>query len=93
MNSIESRIYADAARAAAEITPADIPPLRLPPQRGRSPLRGASAGGSAFTAGARSRGTRRWLAPLAAAASVALIIAGMITLGRGPGAGHRGPGP
>ena len=93
MNSIESRIYADAARAAAEITPADIPPLRLRPHRGRSPRRGASAGASAFTGTPRSRATRRWLAPLAAAASVALIIAGMITLGGGPGAGHRGPRP
>lgn len=94
MNAIESRIYADAARAAGDITPADIPPLRLPPQRGRSQRRrGASAGRSAFAGAARSSGTRRWLAPLAAAASVALIIAGMITLGRGPGAGHRGPRP
>jgi hypothetical protein len=93
VNSIESRIYSDAAQAAAEITPADIAPLRLPPQRARSPRRGASAGRSAFTGPARSRGTRRWLAPLAAAASIALIIAVMITLGRTTGVGHRRPGP
>lgn len=94
MNSIESRIYSDAAQVADEITPADIPPLRLPPQRGRSPRRhGAPAGRSAFTGAARSGGTRRWLAPVAAGASVALVIAVMITLGRTPGDGHRGPGP
>jgi hypothetical protein len=94
MNSIESRIYSDAAQAAAEITPADIPPLRLPAHRGRLPRRrGASAGRSAFTGAVRSRGTRRRLAPLAAAASVAVIIAIMITLGRTPGTGHRRPGP
>jgi hypothetical protein len=82
MNPIESRIYSAAASAAAEITGADIPPLRLRSRRAGSRRRGTPA----RTGGAL--GTRRWLAALAAAAGVMVVIAAVLVLGRGSAAGH-----
>lgn len=98
MNSIESRIYADAASAAAEIAPDDIPPLRLDagPVRSRwGRGRGTSPGRPGLAdAGPRPAGTRRWLIPLASAASVvAIIIAAIVTAGAAGTVGHgRGAG-
>jgi hypothetical protein len=90
MNPLESRIYRDAASAAAEITPADIPPLRLRARRGRSRLpRGMAAALAVSTGAAASVGARRWLVPLAAAASVAALLAVMVAVASGPNAGHR----
>src|SRR5579863_1771646 len=80
MISLESRIYADAEAVAAEITPADIPPLRLPAARDR---RSRSNGHG-------HPGTRFWLAPLAAAASVVAITTTMIIAGQVNG-GSRAP--
>src|SRR5258706_12565035 len=76
MSSLESLIHSAAEAAAAEIGPADIPPLRLT---------------RADTATPRSR--HWWLTPLAAAASVAAVLAGLIFVGHAPVTGHGGAGP
>src|SRR5258706_14466320 len=75
MSSLESLIHSAAEAAAAEIGPADIPPLRLT---------------RADTATPRSR--HWWLTPLAAAASVAAVLAGLIFVGHAPVTGHGGGG-
>src|SRR5260221_10345472 len=75
MSSLESLIHSAAEAAAAEIGPADIPPLRLT---------------GADTATPRSR--HWWLTPLAAAASVAAVLAGLIFVGHAPVTGHGGGG-
>src|SRR5258707_9398771 len=75
MSSLESLIHSAAEAAAAEIGPADIPPLRLT---------------GADTATPRSR--HWWLTPLAAAASVAAVLAGLIFVGHAPVTGHGGAG-
>src|SRR5260370_26860294 len=76
MSSLESLTHSAAEAAAAEIGPADIPPLRLT---------------GADTATPRSR--HWWLTPLAAAASVAAVLAGLIFVGHAPVTGHGGGGP
>src|SRR5258706_14662130 len=76
MSSLESLIHSAAEAAAAEIGPADIPPLRLT---------------RADTATPRSR--HWWLTPLAAAASVAAVLAGLIFVGHAPLTGHGGGWP
>src|SRR5258707_11079387 len=73
MSSLESLIDSAAEAAAAELGPADIPPLRLT---------------GADTATPRSR--HWWLTPLAAAASVAAVLAGLIFVGHAPVTGHGG---
>jgi hypothetical protein len=93
MNSIESRIYDDAAAAAAEIAPDDVPPLRLDAGPARSRWRRGTSRSRPGRAGTnRPAGTRRWLIPLASAASVvAVIIAAIVTagtIGHGRGAGR-----
>jgi hypothetical protein len=70
VNPIEARIYSDAHAAAAQITDADIPALRLDAAPAR-PLRRKPAPGN---------GRMRWLAPLAAAASVLLIAAVLVVV-------------
>src|SRR5258707_14303436 len=75
MSSLESLIDSAAEAAAAELGPADIPPLRLT---------------GADTATPRSR--HWWLTPLAAAASVAAVLAGLIFVGHAPVTGHGGAG-
>ncbi len=72
MNSLESRIQAAAQAAADEVTPADIPQLRLPPQP-RHALSGF-----------------RWLAPLAAAVSLAAVLTGLVVLRHAESAGDGG---
>src|SRR5258707_3652122 len=76
MSSLEALIRSPAEAAAAEIGPADIPPLRLT---------------GADTATPRSR--HWWLTPLAAAASVAAVLAGLIFVGHAPVTGHGGAWP
>src|SRR5260221_6383814 len=76
MSSLESLIHSAAEAAAAEIGPADIPPLRLT---------------GADTATPRWR--HWWLTPLAAAASVAAVLAGLIFVGHAPVTGHGGAWP
>jgi hypothetical protein len=77
MNSLESRIHAAARAAADEVTPADIPPLRLPPR----PRGLRAAGRRRMRAGAgQPQRSSRWLAPLAAAVSLASVLAGLVVL-------------
>lgn len=69
MNDLESRIYRDAARIAAQVTPADIGPLDL-----------SEAGGSGRPRPGRARPGAKWiLAPVAAAVSVAVVAAVLVT--------------
>lgn len=90
MNPLETLIYRDAASAAAEITPADIPPLQLHARRDRSLRRRCRAAAlAAFTGAAPSAGGRRWLVPLAAAISVAALLAVLVAVRPGQNAGHR----
>lgn len=94
MNPLETRIYRDVTSAAAEITPADIPPLRLRAQRGRPPWQRGTAGArSAFTGMPGSPRARRWLTPLGAAASIVALVAVMVAVGSATNAGHRITGP
>ena len=80
MNPLESRIYSDAAAAAAEITPETVPVFRPPAAPGRPPRRPGAR---------RWLGTRRWLVPLAAASSVAAIsIAAVAVAGTWHAAGR-----
>jgi hypothetical protein len=80
MTSLESRIEAAAAAAADEITPQDIPPLRLPVRA--LPVRALPVRAR------RVRSPSRWLAPLAAAASLAAVVSFLVVLKdtNGPGA-------
>jgi hypothetical protein len=90
MNPLESRIHRDTTTAAAEITSADIPPLRLRNRRGRLPRQRRTASArSAVTGPPGSWGARRWLTPLAAAAGVAALVAVMVAVGNAHSTGHR----
>lgn len=89
MNPLESRIHADAESAASEITPADIPPLRLR----RQTFSSAGSGRLRMTGAPGRRGSRRWLVPLAAAASVVIVVAAVETVGQAQNGGHPNPGP
>lgn len=80
MISLESRIYADADAVAAEITPGDIPPLRL----------AAALDRRSRSNGHGHPGARFWLAPLTAAASVVAITTTMIIAGQA-NSGSRAP--
>ncbi|HEV8223496.1 MAG TPA: hypothetical protein VGQ05_24800 [Streptosporangiaceae bacterium] len=83
MTDLEDRLRAELDAFAQRANPAVIRPLRPPP--GRAPRQ-------AFLR--TPRRMRRWLAPVAAAAAVAVVIAG-VTLAV-PTAGHNpvtGPGP
>lgn len=79
MKTTDERLRA-AARAASHIFPAggDLPQLRLPDPNGGRRHAGARIGASqaAFSTGR----TRAWLAPLAAAAAIALVSAGVVVL-------------
>ena len=70
MNSLESRIHAAAQAAADEVTPADIPPLRLPVATARA-ARGRPERGVPAREPVTPQRSSRWLAPLAAAVSLA----------------------
>ena len=85
MTAIERRLRRELNEAAAEIDGGSVPPLVLPP----GPARIVPAGSDGLSAGrpgtsrtARGRHlTSRLLAPLAAAASVVAVAAGMAALG------------
>ena len=101
MNDLEARIYSDAARTAAEVTPADIPLY----QTGRFSASGTGASGTGasrsgsgragqgrtgspavrWSGGRSGAGAGRILAPVAAAVSVAGLAAAAILLTAGPG--------
>jgi hypothetical protein len=69
MNTLEDKVRAALRETAGEITPRSVPPLRLHDGRRRGPL-GAVTG----------RSWPGWLVPLAAAASVALVIAASLAV-------------
>ncbi|HEY3955383.1 MAG TPA: hypothetical protein VGM53_18590 [Streptosporangiaceae bacterium] len=92
MNSLQSRIHDDAARAAAQVSPADVPPLRLPPGRRGMGRRPATRAANAAARGAGwPRRNRSWLVPLAAAVSVVAVIAAVATAGRAGSGGRSRP--
>jgi hypothetical protein len=84
MNELEQRIYRDATKVAAEVTVTDIPPLRLSGKARHSSGR-RTTGPHAMHWSGTGRGavTKRILAPLAAAASVVVLIVVLITVGHG----------
>jgi hypothetical protein len=87
MSMLEDRVRQALRETAEEITPLDVPPLRLSSADGRSADGRGPAG-----RGRRWRGRRAgwpgWLIPLAAAAAVAAVLAGTLTLANG-WSGHR----
>src|SRR5581483_5943596 len=78
MNTSEDRVRQALRETAEDISPTDVPLLRLPDGPGRSRL-------------ARGwRGWPSWLTPLAAAAAVAAVLAATLALTGGPARpGHR----
>jgi hypothetical protein len=104
MSSLESRIDSAAAAAAAEIGPADIPPLRLRAQRSwlaRLSMHCRADAACLPSAHRALTGTgtgaphsrHRWPTPLAAAASVAAVLAGLVIVGHSSWTGTGGAWP
>jgi hypothetical protein len=80
MNTLEDKLRVALEETAEEIAPYSVPPLRLrPPRRRWRPL-AITGGGTA------------WLAPLAAAISVAVVILASVAIA-GRFGGSQGPGP
>ena len=82
MNTLEDRVRWALRETAEDISPADVPLLRLPAGAGRG-----SAGRGQLAHG--WRGWPPWLTPLAAAAAVAAVVAATLILTGGPAR----PGP
>ena len=82
MNTLEDRVRWALRETAEDISPADVPLLRLPDGAGRG-----SAGRGRLAHG--WRGWPPWLTPLAAAAAVAAVLAATLILTGGPAR----PGP
>jgi hypothetical protein len=83
MNELEHRIYRDATKVAAEVTMADVPPLRLSRKARRSSRRPTASPHAMHWSGAeRGAVVKRVLAPLAAASVVVLVVV-LVTVGRG----------
>jgi hypothetical protein len=80
MNTVEERLRAATQAAAGTVAPGSAPPLHLPSQPGRRP-------------GTRPQAPRggwpRWVAPLAAAASVIAVVAASLVITSG--SQHREP--
>jgi hypothetical protein len=97
MSDLETRIYRDATRTAAEVTAADIGPLGLPDADSVSS--GQARPGRPVSPAARWSGGRpgarywRILAPATAAISVAGLAAALIIVGSGPSHHHGGTKP
>jgi hypothetical protein len=83
MSMLEDRVRRALRETAEEISPLDVPPLRLPDADGRGPL----ARGRRWP-GRRAGGWPGWLTPLAAAAAVAAVLAATLAL-TGTLSGHR----
>jgi hypothetical protein len=69
MNTLEDKVRAALRETAGEITPRSVPPLRLHDARRPGPLGGVAR-----------RRWPTWLVPLAAAASVAIVIAASLAV-------------
>jgi hypothetical protein len=82
MNTIEDRLRAATKAAAGTVAPGSAPPLRLPDDMG--PFR------EFHRARRRLNSSRGWLAPVAAAASVAAVVLASVTISGAIGA-HRPP--
>jgi len=94
MNSLESRINAAMRAAADEVRPEDIPPLRLRArQRGLRFRPGAAMFGSLSRVTSSAGSPNHWLAPLAAAMSLAAVVASLVVLGHATGTGSSGSFP
>ena len=93
MTMLEDRVRRALRETAEEIGPLDVPALRPPSADGRS-ADGRSADGrgpagrGGLWRGRRGAGWPGWLIPLAAAAAVAAVLAGTLTLANGL-SGHR----
>jgi hypothetical protein len=77
MSTLEDRVRWALRDTAEDISPADVPLLRLPDGARRAAGRGRLAHGW--------RGWPPWLTPLAAAAAVAAVVAATLILTGGPG--------
>lgn len=77
---LEDRVRRALREAAEDISPLDVPPLRLPPRGGR--------GSGASRLRSRPAGWPGWLTPLAAAAAIAAVLAATLAL-TGTLSGHR----
>jgi hypothetical protein len=84
MSRLESWIESALAAAAEEIAPADIPELRLPTPRERR---------ARLLPPGEPLERRRWLAPLAAAVSVAVVLTSLVVLGHAPWGDRGGTWP
>ena len=82
MSMLEDRVRQALRETAEEITPLDVPPLRLPATGGRG------SGGGLRSRIRRPAGWPGWLTPLAAAAAVAAVLAATLVL-TGTLSGHR----
>jgi len=86
MSTLEDRVRGVLRETAEDISPIDVPPLRL---AGRRP-----AGRGWLARGRPPGGWPTWLAPLAAAAAVVAVLAATLALTGGPGRpGHHQTGP
>ena len=85
MTMLEEQVRRAIRETAAEISPLDVPPLRLPGGSGRG-----TTGPGRRRRGRLAARWPGWLTPLAAAAAVAAVLAATLTLTGGPGRpGHR----
>jgi hypothetical protein len=82
MTLLEDRVRRALRETAGEITPLDVPPLRLPTRDGRG------SGGGRWLRARRPGGWPGWLTPLAAAAAVAAVLAASLAL-TGTLSGHQ----
>ena len=92
MTMLEDRVRRALRETAEEISPLDVPPLRPPSADGRSAVGAVRMGAVRLARRAVARppsaGWPGWLTPLAAAAAVAAVLAGTLTLADGL-SGHR----
>ena len=85
MSTLEEQVRQALHETAEDITPLDVPPLRLTEGDGHG-----SAGRGSLARGRRAAGWPTWLTPLAAAAAVAAVVAATLALTGGPARpGHR----
>jgi hypothetical protein len=80
MTMLEDRVRRALRETAENISPVDVPPLRLPNVAGRG-----WAGRGRLARGWRAGGWPAWLTPLVAAAAVAAVLAATLALTGGPG--------